>query len=167
MATKARFPADEETTWRMLLTYEEVQHRPPWLLRLLLPQPVSTRGDKTQVGADIPCLYQGGQLTKRILVSDAPHFLAFAVVGQHLGIEQCITALGGSYRIMPLAGESEIELTTRYLGRLRPRSIWRRIEEFLAHKFHRHILRGMSVSVKAREPQRAKSCQISPSTSHR
>lgn len=167
--TKVRLPATPAMAWRVLLTYEEVKHRPPPLLRWLLPQPLGTSGDKTQVGADLPCQYQGGELTKRILIADAPHHLEFDVVGQHLGIEHCLTALGGSYHIDAVGQQSEIELTTRYLARLQPRWFWRPVEQCLAHAFHRHILKGMAASLKRplEFTEGVRGCPTSPSASHR
>jgi hypothetical protein len=50
---------------------------------------------------------------------------------------------GGSHEIRRVAGGSEVELTTHYRGRLRPRWLARPLERHLAHELHRHILHGM------------------------
>jgi hypothetical protein len=143
VATSLFFQASSETVWQRMLSYEEVSRRPPFILRALLPLPLRTEGDKTSPGADIRCLYGGGDLTKRITVVDPPHLLEFEVIKQRLGIESCITALGGSYRIRSSGGQAEIVLTTNYRGFLQPRYVWRSLERLLAHRFHRHILEGM------------------------
>lgn len=145
VSTTIDYPGSMDQAWRALVTYEEVTHRPPWLLRVLLPQPVGTTGDKTQVGAMIACRYREGSLFKRIEIADAPEYLQFEVLEQRLGIERWILARGGSYEIRA-SGKGltcRITLVTDYCGRLRPRWLWRRIEEYVAHRFHRHVLAGM------------------------
>lgn len=157
--TRVEFPGDPEAAWESLVTYEEVKRKPPWWLRVLLPQPVGTKGDKTQVGAAVPCRYEDGELIKKIKAARAPWYLAFDVVDQRVGIERWLVARGGSYTIRANGPGSEVELMTRYVGRLRPRWLWRRVEEWLAHEFHRHILAGMR--------EEAAACPISQSHSHR
>lgn len=145
VSTTIDYAGNADAAWRALVTYEEVTHRPPWLLRVLLPQPVGTKGDKTQVGAMIACRYREGSLFKRIEIADAPEYLQFEVLEQRLGIERWIVARGGSYEIRPSRSglSCRITLVTDYCGRLRPRWLWRRMEEYVAHRFHRHVLAGM------------------------
>ncbi|MGB0035840.1 MAG: SRPBCC family protein [Candidatus Acidiferrales bacterium] len=147
VATSVHFDASPETVWQRILFYEEVSGRPPFLLRVLLPHPVRTEGDKTRAGATVQCRYTRGYLVKRITVVEPPHRVEFEVVEQRLGIESCITALGGSYEIRPRGDGTEVVLTTNYRGHLRPRHLWRPLERFLARQFHRHILGGMSAKV--------------------
>jgi hypothetical protein len=142
--TTTDFRAIPEDVWRSMLFYEEVPRRPGSLLKLLLPLPVSTRGEKTRVGATIACNYENGYLEKEITGADAPGSLRFRVRLQRLGIEDSIVTTDGSYEIKPTAdGGSRVALTTRYVGHLRPRWLWRPIERALAHRVHRHILEGM------------------------
>jgi hypothetical protein len=131
-----------------MLLYEDVPVRPPFLLRAFLPYPVRTEGDKTRVGATIQCTYHGGDLVKRIQVVERPHVLKFEVIQQRLGIESCVVTVGGSYEIRSCGDRSRIVLTTNYLAHLRPRSLWRPIERFFTRKLHRHILDGMSASIR-------------------
>ncbi|MGA8223354.1 MAG: SRPBCC family protein [Candidatus Acidiferrales bacterium] len=145
--TSVRIPANPETVWRQMLMYEDVPARPPLLLRLLLPNPVRTQGGKTRVGSSVQCTYDSGHLAKRITAVEPPHRLEFDVIEQRIGIEGCITTLGGSYRIQARGADSEIILTTNYLGHLRPRRLWRPFERFLAHQLHTHILDGMRASL--------------------
>ena len=142
--TTTDFLVSPEDVWRSMLFYEEVPRRPGSLLRLLLPLPISTRGDKTRVGATIACNYENGYLEKEITGADAPRSLRFRVRIQQLGIEDSIVTSDGSYDIRGTAdGGSHVVLTTRYVGHLRPRWLWRPIERALAHTVHRHILEGM------------------------
>ncbi|MEO8874755.1 MAG: hypothetical protein ABI461_04130 [Polyangiaceae bacterium] len=113
------------------------------MLRLFLPTPVSTQGDKTRVDAIIKCTYEGGNLEKRITVAEPAERVCFDVTVQHLGIEDCISMTGGSYQIRANAGGSEVVLTTRYRGHMRPRVLCRPFEHYLAHRMHRYILDGM------------------------
>ena len=147
VATSIYLQASPQAVWDRMLSYEEVPKRPPLILRTLLPVPLRTEGDKTRLGEDVQCLYGGGDLVKQITAVQPPHLLAFDVNEQHLGIESCIVAIGGSYRIEPSGSETEVILTTKYYAFLQPRFFWRPLETFLAHRFHRHILEGMRDSI--------------------
>lgn len=141
--TTIRLRADPKTVWARLLTYEEVPGSPSFLLRTLLPVPIRTEGKKHEVGAPIHCFYQGGTLLKVVTASDPPHYFAFEVTRQSLGVESCVRALLGTYEIQPVPDGTQIVLTTHYRAHLRPRFFWRPIEAFLTHQMHRHILSGM------------------------
>lgn len=143
VSTRVYFDAGPETVWSRIIFYEEVPEQPPFLLRSFLPCPVRSHGDKAGPGAKVECAYDGGDLLKRITSVERPHLVQFEVLEQQLGIEGCVRALGGSYRIRPRGSGSEITLTTYYLAYLRPRFLWRPVEKFLAGELHRHILRGM------------------------
>ena len=147
IATSVHFHASPETVWQQMLLYEDVPVSPPFLLRVFLPQPVRTDGDKTRVGAAVQCTYNGGHLIKRIMVSERPRLVQFDVVEQHLGIEGCVTTVGGSYEFLPRDGQTEVVLTTNYRGHLRPRSFWRPLERILTRQLHHHILNGMRGSL--------------------
>ncbi|WP_424671364.1 SRPBCC family protein [Candidatus Binatus sp.] len=147
VTTSVRFHASPETLWQRILTYEDVPASPPLLLRVLLPHPVRTEGDKSCVGASIQCTYKGGDMVKHITVVEPPHLMQFEVTQQRLGIEGCIMTLGGSYEIRSCGDQTEVVLTTNYRGYLRPRYLWRPLERFLAHQLHRHILDGIRASL--------------------
>jgi hypothetical protein len=147
--TRVHFDASPETVWDGMLFYEEIPGRPTLLLRMFLPAPVRTQGDKTRVGEVIECTYDGGYLEKRITAAEPARLVRFEVVVQRLGVEDCISMGEGSYEIRADQGGSEVVLTTRYRGHLRPRWLWRPLERFLAHRLHRHILDGMRVAVEA------------------
>lgn len=137
------FAAPREEVWRAMMFYEEVPARPGSLLRLMLPLPVRTSGDKRREGARIDCEYEGGSLVKVMTSVDAPRAIAFDVQTQALGIEDAITMTGGSYELTEEEGGTRVAMTTRYYGHLRPRWLFRPIERFLAGRLHRHILAGM------------------------
>jgi hypothetical protein len=148
------FKASPEAVWQGMLFYEEVPRRPTPLLRMFLPLPLRTAGDKTSVGAIIQCTYESGYLEKRITAAEPARRVCFDVVVQELGIEDCISMGAGSYDIRKDTGGSEVVLTTRYRGHLRPRWMWRPFERFLAHRLHHHILDGMRVTLETPAPTR-------------
>jgi len=141
--TTIHFDAPPEAVWRAMRLYEDVARRPSPLLRLVLPIPIRTRGDKTQAGSTVECLYEGGYLEKRITRAERPRFVGFDVIVQQLGIEDAISMRAGSYEINASGHGSDVVVTTTYSGHLRPRWLWRLVERFLARGVHRHILEGM------------------------
>jgi len=147
VTTRARFGDHPEEVWDRILFYEEVPGRASLLLRLLLPSPLRSEGDKARVGASVHCIYRGGYLVKRITRVDAPRLLQFEVTEQHLGIERCVRALRGSYEIRSCGEGAEVALTTCYHACLRPRWLWRALEKILAGRLHRHILDGIGVAL--------------------
>lgn len=147
VATRVRFNASPEAVWNHIKFYEEVSGRPAFLLRVLLPYPVRTEGDKTRMGATVRCAYSVGGLAKRITAVEPPRFLQFEVIEQRLGIEGCILTLGGSYEISIRGDASDVVLVTNYLAYLRPRYLWRPLEALLVSQLHQHILRGVGAAV--------------------
>jgi hypothetical protein len=145
--TKLHIRASPETLWNRILFYEEISSPPPLLLRALIPEPVRTEGDKTTPGSTILCTYKQGHLVKRISVLETRRLLAFEVVEQHLGIESCIVAKSGSYKIRHIPAGTQVLLTTNYDGHLRPRPLFRALEKLVIHQLHRHVLSGMRDAV--------------------
>lgn len=143
VATQVHFDARPETVWNRMKFFEEVPARPPWILRLVLPSPVRTDGDKSTVGSIVRCSYNRGNLFKLITVVHEPHLLEFQVVLQQLGIESCIVTQSGSYQISDHGDGACVTLTTNYQAQLGPRRLWRPAEKFLVRHLHRHILDGM------------------------
>ncbi|HTS83030.1 MAG TPA: SRPBCC family protein [Myxococcaceae bacterium] len=147
VTTRVQLPAPPGLVWQALKFYEEVPSRPRPLLRIALPAPVRSEGDKTRVGGTVRCVYEGGHVLKRTTAAEPPGLLRFEVVEQRLGLERCLSLSDGVYEIRATAGGSEVALTTRYRGHLRPRWLFRPFERRLAHQIHGHILAGMRTAL--------------------
>jgi hypothetical protein len=150
--------APPEEVWQGILLYEEVPRRPLWFLRIFLPRPIRTDGEKTRVGAIVRCTYDGGHLLKRITAVEPARLVRFDVLEQRLGIEDCVSMSQGSYEIRATGDGSEVVLTTHYRSRLRPRRLWRPLERCLAHRLHRHILDGMHATLSVCAAERQRGC---------
>ena len=86
ITTRMTFSASREQTWKSLVFYEEVKERPPLHLRLLLPVPIRTEGDKKRVGGEAMCLYEGGHLLKRTTRIEEGELYQFEVAEQDLSV---------------------------------------------------------------------------------
>lgn len=150
VATRVHLNLSPNEAWNHIMLYEEVPGCPSLLLRILLPQPVRTEGDKTRVGSAVRCVYRGGDLVKRITEVVRPRSLQFEVIGQSLGIEDCIRTRGGSYQILSCHDATDVVLITNYDAYLHPRRVWRPLEALLVRQLHAHILRGMYAAVMPR-----------------
>ena len=144
VTTGLELSGSPDAVWRCLMFYEDVPRRPWPLLRFVLPQPRFSQGDKLSVGSPIRCVYDRGYLVKRITHVEPMRFLGFEVLEQRLGIERYGVASRGSYELETVARGTRVVLTTSYLGKLRPRFVFRWFERYLCHRLHRHILLGMS-----------------------
>lgn len=165
VVTRIHFGASPDELWNSMIFYEEVPGRPPWLLRLFLPMPARTEGDKRVVGSLVHCAYNGGDLVKRITIAREPSVVQFEVVEQKLGIEDCIVTRSGCYEIRACGDGADVVLTTNFEARLRPRRLWRPLERFLAHRLHRHILDGMSEALACAKPAGASRLATAPAAS--
>ena len=67
----------------------------------------------------------------------------------------CLSLSDGVYEIRAVPGGSEVALTTRYRGHLRPRALFRPLERRLTHEIHGHILAGMRTALEAAAAQPA------------
>jgi len=152
VSTRIHFASRPEAIWNEIIFYEEVPGHAPFPLRWFMPAPVRTVGAKSTIGAKVRCIYQSGHLVKRITVLDPPCLLRFEVVEQHLGIEGCAIAKGGSYEISHSGDKSDLVLATCYHAFLHPRWLWRPLEKLVAHQLHQHVLNGMRDAMKQRDP---------------
>jgi hypothetical protein len=144
VVTGMKFSASAETVWKRLMFYEQIEKRPPLVLRLLLPIPIRADGRKLEVGEEIKCIYQDGYLVKRVTGINRGWNYLFEVVEQNLPLHGGIKLSGGSYTLQELPdGGTEVALETRYVSANRPRWLCRRIEAAVCHLFHRHILNAM------------------------
>lgn len=144
IVTRMVFRASPGRTWQSLMFYEEVDARPPLHLRLLLPVPVRTEGDKSRVGGEAMCLYEHGHLVKRATRIDEPELYEFEVAEQKLALGGTMRLSGGRYTLREVAeGRTEVAVETRYSSTKWPRWLWRPLERFVCHMFHRFLLRTM------------------------
>jgi len=144
VATRIRLDASVDAVWKQLRFYEDIHQRPGFLLRTLLPEPIRSNGDKTRVGGIVQCMYtNGATLSKRITFVEPPRRLEFEVTAQHLGIEDCVVTVGGSYHLREAQDGTELLLTTAYRAYLYPRELWRPVEVRLVSELHGHILNGL------------------------
>ena len=144
IVTRLRFAVSSERAWEALLFYEQIDRRPPLHLRLLLPVPIRTEGRKSEVGDEARCLYEEGHLVKRVTHIERGRRYEFEVVEQALSVGGGMKLSGGSYVLRELReGRTEVTVGTRYASPRRPRWLWKPLEAFVCHMFHRHILRGM------------------------
>lgn len=141
--TKLVFPMRAVDAWERIVCIEETLRRPPWILRLVIPEPVSVEGDKTHVGGLVRCRYRGGEMVKHMTVLDWPERVSFEVMGQELGLEKMLRIQGGSYWIEDDVDGCSVRLSTRYTAFLHPRWLWRPVERWLMGMLHRHILESM------------------------
>jgi hypothetical protein len=144
IVTRMHFTAAPGQVWDVLMFYEEIEVRPPMLLRLLLPLPIRTEGSKRAVGEVAMCLYEGGHLRKRVTHIDPCKYYGFEVVEQHLAVGNGLLLTGGCYTLRELPSRgTEVTVTTRYVSRKRPEWLWKPIEAAVCHLFHRHLLHSM------------------------
>jgi hypothetical protein len=146
------FNASPEAVWRGLMFYEQIDQRPPWYLRLLLPVPIRTEGRKSIVGDEALCLYVGGHLVKRVTRLEPYRLYGFAVIEQNLDVGGIVLS-HGEYALRALPdGGTEVGIVTHYTSPRRPRWLWRPIEALVCHAFHHHILRAMRHAIEKTEP---------------
>jgi len=144
VVTSVNIPAPVGKAWNAVMFYEEVRHRPPWLLRLGLPKPLYTHGSTRRIGDIKTCVYSKGHLTKRVTEYSLDHRLAFDVIEQDRIENHSVRLTQGSFDFTSIGPEqTRVDLTTSYEPKLGPRWIWRPAEELAIHSMHRHILEGM------------------------
>ncbi|MEM9414780.1 MAG: hypothetical protein AAGA29_04790 [Planctomycetota bacterium] len=141
------------SAWDAWVFYEEVEHRPPWLLRFGLPTPSHVEGRIVAVGDREVCVYTGdARLVKQGTAVEPGQLLAFDVVEQHHFEDRSIRLIDGSFRFEPTGSSAtDVTLTTRYEPLLRPRALWRPIEHTVAHQLHGHVLEGMRREIADRQ----------------
>ena len=144
VVTRMHIAAPADRVWDTIMFYEEIDEPPPLHLRWLLPAPIRTEGRKSEVGDTATCLYEGGNLIKRVTQIERGRLYGFEVTAQSLSLGGHMQLSGGAYTLREIDdGSTEVALTTRYVGGRRPAWLWRPIERAVGHMFHRHILRAM------------------------
>ena len=155
--TELILPASAADSWNSLMFYEDVDHEPPWLLKLALPRPVRGEGVMGQVGDTRRCIYENGYLTKQITERVEQRRLAFTVVEQHLHFERDVRLLSGSFELDPInSRQTRMTLTTKYERLLRPAWLWKPAEIKIVRTLHTHVLEGVRLKSQQLEktPQR-------------
>jgi hypothetical protein len=138
------FPGTALEAWDSILFYEQVEHEPPFLLKLALPRPVRAEGRKAAVGDVQNCIYQKGYLQKTITRREEGRLLAFDVTEQHLHFEHDVELLDGRFDLEPIDGRrTRVVLSTRYRRLLRPAWLWQPMERKIIRTLHEHVLTGM------------------------
>ena len=151
VVTSMNFALPVRQLWQSLLFYEQIVEPPPWYLRLLLPRPIRTEGNKSAIGDEALCLYEGGHLIKRVTRIEPNRCYEFAVVEQKLEFGSAIRLSGGSYELRESdGGLTQLSVVTHYTGGRHPRWLWRPLEAPFCHLFHRHLL--VSIGRKAGDP---------------
>ena len=143
--TRAVFSASLERSWDSIVFYEQLEHEPPFLLRLALPLPVGTTGGKAEVGDTSRCVYENGYLVKKITRREEGRLLGFRVIEQKLHFEHDLELREGSFRIEQGSGPGTtvVTLTTTYRRLTYPAFIWQPAETLVLHTLHGHVLEGM------------------------
>ncbi|HEY2584285.1 MAG TPA: SRPBCC family protein [Tepidisphaeraceae bacterium] len=145
VVTSVQIPAPVGQTWNTVMFYEEVRHRPPWLLRYGLPRPLYARGSVAHVGDTKTCVYTKGHLTKRVTQRIPEQLLAFDVIEQDRIETHSVRLTDGSFAFEADGPRTtRVELTTRYQPKLGPRWVWRPFETWAVHTLHGYVLEGMA-----------------------
>ena len=146
--THAVFDVPQELAWNSIVFYEQIEHEPPFLLRLALPRPVGTRGSKAEVGDASRCEYENGYLVKKITRREEGKVLGFRVIEQRLHFEHDLELREGSFRLEPgpRPGTTRVTLATTYRRLTYPAFVWQPVESLVLHTLHGHVLEGMKAS---------------------
>ncbi len=143
--TQAVFEVPQERAWNSIVFYEQIEHEPPFLLRLALPRPVGTVGVKAAVGDTSRCEYENGYLVKKVTEREEGRVLGFRVIEQKLHFEHDLELRDGSFRLEPgpEPGTTLVTLETTYRRLTYPAFIWQPVETLVLHTLHGHVLEGM------------------------
>lgn len=143
-----------QQAWDSIQFYEQVKHRPPWLLRLTPEfRPMYTTGSSEKVGDVKVCVYERGRLVKQITDVVPGKRLAFKVIEQTDVETRGVRLIDGSFDLTPSADgkETSVTLTTRYEPLLEPRVAFLWSEKWAVHTLHGHVLKGMQLDAEARQ----------------
>ena len=148
VSTRMVFEEPPEKVWTALMFYEQIVEPPPLLLRRLLPIPVRTEGRKSEVGDEVLCVYDSGQLVKRVTEIDRLRRYGFEVVEQRLVLRGGVKPIRGAYILKALANhKTSVQVETRYTSATWPQWFWKPVLAMVCHSFHRFILASMRRSL--------------------
>jgi hypothetical protein len=127
--------------WSSLRFYEELNHKAPFLLRLLLPRPQGTVTSAKLVGEKTTLPYVGGHYSKQVTKLEPPHRYEFDVIDQQLSSDRGVLLLSGAFTLRELsATQTDLSITTRYASGIRPRWFAAPVERYLCRRLQRHLL---------------------------
>lgn len=153
----AELPCDPERAWEKLCFYEHLPTRPSWLLRTVLPVPLSATGAYRKVGDTSRCQYSdGGFLTKRIKHVVAGELIDFEITEHTIRYARHIVLKGGTIQIVALDdGRSGIRMLTRY--ELTSPMLWvvRPLVDWVIGEMHAIVIRGLQCRLALTRRQRA------------
>ena len=146
VATESVVQASPAQVWDSLMFYEEVDAEPPLLLRIGLPTPIRAEGSMRESGDVKVCIYEKGELVKRITSVTPGRLVAFRVERQEIGFEKSVTLLGGQFEFAPVncGAATKVRLVTEYQPHLTPRWVWAPIERLSVRTLHQHVLDGLA-----------------------
>jgi len=148
VVTKRSIAAAPADVWDALMFYEEVDAEPPLLLRLGLPRPVRAEGSMRRAGDVKVCIYEHGELHKRITRVEPHHRIDFEVTHQQIGFERSVSLRSGAFTLTPAAnGRTHMALSTGYTPHLAPRFVWGPIERLAVRTLHNHVVDGVERAV--------------------
>jgi len=141
IVTHRAIAASVEQVWTNLQFYEELDHAPPFLLRMLLPRPERKVTAPAVEGEATTFPYDGGHYARRVTKLEPPNRYEFEVVDQRLKTDRSVLLLSGAYTLHAMAPtQTDLAITTRYFSRIRPRWFAEPVEALLCRQLHRHLL---------------------------
>jgi hypothetical protein len=150
IVTHRAIAASAERVWDCLQFYEEVDRRPPFLLRLLLPRPKRKVTAAAVEGEATTLPYEGGHYARRITKLDRPRRYEFEVIDQKIPSDRGVMLLSGAFNLdVSTPTQTDLSITTCYVSGIRPRWLAERVEAMLCRQLHRHLLD--SIETKARD----------------
>lgn len=155
VVTERSIVAAPGDVWEALMFYEEVDADPPLLLRLGLPRPVRAEGSMRRVGDVKICVYEHGELHKRITRVETHARIDFEVIHQRIGFERSVSLRSGAFTLTPTAGGgTRLALATAYTPHLAPRTVWGPIERLAVRTLHHHVIDGIERAMAAENETR-------------
>ena len=150
IVTHLTIGASVEKVWNGLLCYEDIAHKSPLLLRLLLPRPMPAGSQDRAMAGETTLRYEDGHYTKRVTEREPPNRYEFEVIDQSLSADRGVTLLSGNFQLRTLAtDQTDLAMTTRYTSRIAPRWLAEPVEAMLCRRLHRHVLDAVRAKVLA------------------
>jgi hypothetical protein len=141
IVTHRMIAASPGAVWKSLCFYEDVAHKAPFLLRLMLPRPVPAASAVRAEGEETTLRYEDGHYAKRVKKLEPQRHYEFDVIDQRLASDRGVMLLSGAYTLVELpSNRTDLAITTRYSSRIGPRWLAEPIEAILCRRLHKHLL---------------------------